>query len=63
MTEKKKKEKNEKREKNVIFSGHYVIASSRPPNAAARTMTAGTPHAHANVRSAKLNWGLPDNLT
>ena len=25
-----KKEKKEK-EKNVVFSGHYVIASSRPP--------------------------------
>ena len=28
--EKKRKEKKEK-EKNVVFSGHYVIASSRPP--------------------------------
>ena len=23
--------KKEKKEKNVVFSGHYVIASSRPP--------------------------------
>ena len=29
--EKKKVEKKEKREKNVIFSGHYVIANSLPP--------------------------------
>ena len=29
--EEKEKEKRKKREKNDVFSGHYVIASSRPP--------------------------------
>ena len=46
-----KKEK----EKNGVFSGHYVIASSLPPerlrpNGYARTTTAGTPHARANIQ-------------
>ena len=27
----KKKEKKKKEEKNAVFSGHYVIASSLPP--------------------------------
>ena len=27
----KKKKRKEKREKNGVFSGHYVIASSLPP--------------------------------
>ena len=26
------KKREKKKEKNVVFSGHYVIASSRPPN-------------------------------
>ena len=29
--EKKKEKKKEKRENNGVFSGHYVIASSLPP--------------------------------
>ena len=29
--EEKKKEEKKKEEKNAVFSGHYVIASSLPP--------------------------------
>ena len=47
-------EEKKRKEKNGVFSGHYVIASSLPPerlctNGYARTTTAGTPHACANM--------------
>ena len=56
--EKKRKEE----EKNGVFSGHYVIASSLPPerlrpNGYARTTTDGTPHARANyLKTDKEKW-------
>ena len=47
----KKREKKEKREKTDENSGHYVIASSRPPKR--RTPTAGTPHARAKISTLR----------
>ena len=42
----RKVDDGKRKEKNGVFSGHYVIAS---PNGYARTTTAGTPHARANT--------------
>ena len=46
-------DREKRKEKNGVFSGHYVIASSLLPeqrrlNDDARTTTAGTAHARAN---------------
>ena len=50
--EKKRKEKKEK-EKNVVFSGHYVIASSRPPER--RTLVPKNGSVHLNNLKRKLS--------
>ena len=40
-------EKRKEKEKNAVFSGHYVIASSQ--QSTTRTTTARTPHARAKI--------------